>query len=124
MMLLLGTSALSARDWNIPKGSYTCEIVSINDANWKPIKYIPQKDREANRAGFILGDTNLVDASGVTFNDQGDNSEGTNNFIAETFTDVIYIPKDNKKSDGKYFIGLGHVVDGSVVRMAMECSRD
>ena len=118
------TLSLQARDWNIPKGSYTCEIVSINNAQWKPTKYIPQKIRKSNHIGIILDDTKIVDASGVTFDNQGDNSEGTNYFMAETLTDAIYIPTNSKLSDGKYSIGLGHVVNGSVVRMVLECSKD
>lgn len=124
MAIFVGlTLSLQARDWNIPKGSYTCQIISINDEHWKPVKYLTENQRKNNTVGFVLDDTKIVDAAGLVFIDNGDNSEGTNNLIATDFTNAIYIPTSNKK-DGKYFVGIGHVVGGKVLRMAMSCTKD
>lgn len=124
MLVLLSTSALSARDWNIPKGSYTCQITAINDENWNPVRYFTTEQRRAASAGFILDDTKIVDAAGLVFTDNGDNAEGTNNLFSTDYENAIYIPKNAKKTNGRYFIGLGHVVGSKVVRMSMTCTKD
>ena len=112
-----------ARDWNIPEGSYSCHVVSINDANWNVVKYFSKEEREKTTAGFVLDDTKIVDAAGLVFIDQGKNKEGTDNLIGKDNINAIYIPKKASSGD-HYNIGLGRVSDGKVIRMMMHCTKD
>ena len=126
LMIALALSTvvgLQAQNWNIPKGSYSCKIVSINDAHWNPIIYFSKEEQNSNIAGFVLDDEKIVDAAGLVFTSSGTNEEGTNNFIAVDYTNAIYIPKVSKTSTGIYKIGLGHVDNNKVVRMTMDCKK-
>jgi len=123
MLVLSVVVGAQAQNWNIPNGSYTCKVVSINDKNWKPVVYFTKTQRDSDLVGFVLDDTKIVDASGQVFDNAGDNSEGTNNFVATDYENAIYISK-NAKQNGAYNVGLGHMSNNKIVRMMMTCTKD
>lgn len=117
---ILMVTGLQAKEWNIPRGSYVCEIVSMNDSNWNAIKYFTKKQRETDKVGFVLSKVNMVDASGDVFTYRGKNSENTNVFINTENTIGVYLPLNSKK-DGFYGIGMSILKNGKLYRMYMHC---
>jgi len=113
---------MAGSKWNIPNGLYNCEIISINDKNWKPIKFIPKKIRKKNIISFILSNDNIVDVDGMSFLPSITNSEKTNIFINTNKKFAIYIPK-NAYVKKIYHIGIGKYKNKTktVERMLMKC---
>ena len=123
LIALTLTISAYAKDFNIPAGTYSCEFVSINDANWKPIKYFTLENRKKNKTSFILDEEKIVDASGAVFSFNDTNSEGTNDFIGEHSLNAIYVPKETYKGNNQYFIGFGTMDNNKIVRMGMVCTK-
>ena len=115
-------TVLQAREWNIPKGAYTCEIISTNDADWNTVVYYTKKQRKENISSFVLGNTTIVYASGEVFTDIGDYSKYTNILVNTEGTIALYIPAKSKKDD-YYGIGMATLKKGNMNRKYMHCTR-